>query len=255
MVKEEKIRDFFDRKLKEYNKKDFIKEDPVCIPHLFSKKQNQEIAGFFAAIFAWGNRTTIINKSKELMGLMDMQPHDFCVHASARDLRSLQTFKHRTFTADDLFYFVDFFRRHYIEHQSLETAFTKGMDDGDPTIEKGLVYFRKYFFEVEHLKRSEKHIASPLQHSACKRINMFLRWMVRKGPVDLGLWKNISPTQLVCPLDLHVHRVARRFNMIESKTANWDAAVELTQYLKRLDASDPIKYDLVLFNLGLVERY
>jgi uncharacterized protein (TIGR02757 family) len=255
MVEEEKIRDFFDRKLREYDTKGFIQDDPVCIPHLFSKKQDKEIAGFFAAVFAWGNRTTIINKSKELMGLMDMQPHDFCLHASPQELKRLQHFKHRTFTADDLLYFVDFLRRHYQAHRSLEKAFTKGLDEGAPTIERGLIHFRKYFFEAEHLKRTEKHIASPLQHSACKRINMFLRWMVRKGPVDLGLWKNISPAQLVCPLDLHVHRVARRFNMIESKTANWDAAVELTQYLKRLDAADPIKYDLVLFNLGLVERY
>lgn len=214
-----------------------------------------EIAGFFAAIFAWGNRTTIIKKANELMRRMDMQPHAFCLDAGPSDLAKLSGFKHRTFNEDDLFYFIEFFRQHYRTHDSLETAFTMGMSPKSPSVEKGLIGFRQYFFRMEHLRRTEKHISSPLQHSACKRINMFLRWMVRKDSVDLGLWKNIRPSQLVCPLDVHVSRVAKRFGLVSSANANWQTAMELTENLKRLDPADPVKYDLVLFSLGAEEKY
>jgi len=252
---EKNIKDFLDRKLKEYNTRDFIKDDPVLIPHMFSKKQDQEIAAFFAAIFAWGNRTTIINKSNELMQMMDKHPHDFCLHASELELNSLKDFKHRTFNADDLYFFIHFFRQHYRTNTSLETAFTKGMNKDDENIEKGLLYFRKYFFMDEHLRRTEKHIASPAQNSACKRINMFLRWMVRKDTVDLGIWKMIKPSQLVCPLDLHVTRVAKRFGFISRPAANWATAIELTKNLRKLDPDDPVKYDFALFALGVIEKY
>ena len=243
------------RKAAEYGTSRFIQGDPVQIPHLFTKKQDREIAGFFAAIFAWGNRTTIIGKSRELMGMMDMRPHDFCLHASPRELGSLAGFRHRTFNGDDLLYFVDFFRRHYRRYDSLETAFSQGMDPRDVTVEKGLVRFREYFFEDAHLQRTEKHIASPLQHSACKRINMFLRWMVRKDEVDLGIWTGIRPAQLICPLDLHVMRVARRFGLVTRKQADWAAALELTENLRRLDPEDPVRFDLALFGLGIIEKY
>ncbi len=147
---------FLNDKVKEYNQPAFIEADPVCIPHLFSKPQDIEIAGFFAAIFAWGNRTTIIQKSKELMQLMDMAPHDFVLHATSAELKRLEPFKHRTFKADDLFYFLHFFKEHYTRHSSLETAFSKGIKAKDETIENGLIHFRQYFFEYEHLKRTEK---------------------------------------------------------------------------------------------------
>lgn len=247
--------EFMNRKVAEYSTRAFIKDDPVLVPHLFTLKQDREISAFFAAIFAWGNRTTIINKSRELMQRMDMRPHDFCLHASAKELRSLEDFRHRTFNGDDLLCFVQFFRKHYSDHDSLESAFTMGMDKGDETIEKGLVRFRQYFFEEEHLRRTEKHIASPLQHSACKRINMFLRWMVRKDAVDFGLWKKIKPSQLVCPLDLHVMRVAKRFGLVTRKQADWETALELTSNLRRLDPVDPVKYDFALFALGIIEKY
>ena len=255
MKKKNDIRDFLERKVKEYSTGDFIREDPVQIPHLFSKKQDREIAAFFAAIFAWGNRTTIIAKSKELMKMMDMSPHDFCLYASDQDLKSLQHFKHRTFTADDLYYFIHFFKQHYSSNNSLETAFTKGMSAHNETVENGLIYFRRYFFSFEHLRRTEKHIASPEQNSACKRINMFLRWMVRKDAVDLGLWKKIRPSQLVCPLDLHVTRVAKRFGFISRPAADWKSVLELTEHLKMLDPVDPVKYDFALFALGVIENY
>jgi uncharacterized protein (TIGR02757 family) len=244
-------------KVTEYNRPSFIEADPVCIPHLFSKQQDIEIGGFFAAIFAWGNRTTIIQKSKELMQLMHMAPHDFVLHATDKDLLKLETFKHRTFKADDLYFFIHFFKEHYTRHSSLESAFSKGIQPEDATIENGLIHFRNYFFATEHLKRTEKHISSPQLNSSCKRLNMYLRWMVRKDKcgVDFGIWKKIQPAQLICPLDVHVARVARRFNLLQRKPTDWTAALELTSYLRKMDATDPVKYDFALFGLGVIEKY
>jgi uncharacterized protein (TIGR02757 family) len=255
MEKAPSLKEFFDRKVDQYSRKFFIQADPVSIPHMFSRKQDIEIAGFFAAIFAWGNRTTIINKSRELMQLMDMHPHDFCLNASAAEMKSLSGFKHRTFNPDDLYYFIHFFRQHYSNYSSLEDAFIKGMTGNDGNIERGLVGFRDYFFSFEHLRRTEKHIASPLQHSACKRINMFLRWMVRNDQVDFGIWKKIKPSQLVCPLDLHVSRVAKRFGLITRPQADWPSAIELTENLKRMNSKDPVRYDFALFGLGVMEKF
>ncbi|HSR38538.1 MAG TPA: TIGR02757 family protein [Phnomibacter sp.] len=248
---------FLNEKVDAYNQPSFIAADPVCIPHLFRKKQDIELAGFFAAIFAWGNRTTIIQKSRELMERMDMAPYDFVMHHQPSDLRKLEGFKHRTFNADDLFYFLHFFHAHYSRHKSLEDAFAKWMQPGDATTENALMGFRRYFFSEEHLKRTEKHISSPEFKSSCKRLNMYLRWMVRqdnKG-VDFGLWKKIRPAQLICPLDVHVARVAKRFNLLQRKPTDWRAAMELTDYLRKLDPADPVKYDFALFGLGVIEKY
>jgi uncharacterized protein (TIGR02757 family) len=252
------LKDFLDKKVDAYNQPFFVKNDPICIPHSFTKKQDIEIAGFFAAIFAWGSRTTIINKSRELMQLMDNAPHDFCINHEDKDLERLLLFKHRTFTATDLLYFVSFFKAHYQKFSSLEYAFTMGMEKKDANVEKGLNEFYRYFFSLEHVpKRTLKHIASPQRKSACKRINMFLRWMVRqdKNGVDLGLWKRISPAQLVIPLDLHVARVARQFNLLERKTNDWEAALELTAAMKQLNPNDPCRYDFALFGLGVLEKF
>jgi uncharacterized protein (TIGR02757 family) len=250
------LQHFLDKRVQQYNIPAFIKDDPVAVPHLFTKKQDIEIAGFFAAIFAWGHRTIIINKSKELMQLMDMAPHQFITQHQEADLQKLLRFKHRTFNADDLLYFIDFFRRHYAANSSLETAFSKYMTAKDATIENGLIGFRRYFFEGDHIKRTQKHISSPLQKSSCKRINMFLRWMVRKdnNGVDFGIWNNLRPAQLVCPLDVHVIRVATRLGLLQRDKVDWLAALELTAYLRLLDASDPVKYDFALFGLGVTEK-
>jgi uncharacterized protein (TIGR02757 family) len=248
---------FLNEKVDGYNQPSFIAADPVCIPHLFRKKQDIEIAGFFAAIFAWGNRTTIIQKSRELMERMDMSPYDFVMHHQPSDLRKLEGFKHRTFNADDLFYFLYFFHTHYSRHKSLEDAFALWMQPGDATIENALKGFRRYFFSEEHLKRTEKHISSPEFKSSCKRLNMYLRWMVRQdnNGVDFGIWKKIKPAQLICPLDVHVARVAKRFNLLQRKPTDWQAALELTDYLRKLDPADPVKYDFALFGLGVIEKY
>ncbi len=252
-----KLKDFLDEKVRQYNRPAFIKDDPIQIPHLFSKKQDIEIAGFFASIFAWGNRTTIIGKSLELMRHMDMAPHDFVLHHTPADLKRLEAFRHRTFKADDLFYFIHFFRTHYSRHSSLETAFSRWMNAGDETVENALNGFRQYFFAEEHLKRTEKHISAPQQKGSCKRLNMYLRWMIRKDRkgVDFGIWKNIKPSQLVCPLDVHVARVAKRFNLLQRKQTDWQAALELTGYLRAMDPADPVKYDFALFALGVVEKF
>jgi uncharacterized protein (TIGR02757 family) len=252
------IKDFLNRKVDQYNQPSFIKDDPISIPHLFSQKQDIEIAGFFAALFAWGNRTTIIQKSKELMQLMDMAPHSFIISHADKDLKKLTTFKHRTFNTTDLLYFVDFLRFHYSKHPSLETAFSQRLQPEDDTIEKGLTGFHHYFFSLDEFpERTKKHIATPEKGSTCKRLNMFLRWMVRKdnAGVDFGIWENISPSQLICPIDLHVARVARRFDLLKRKPTDWQAALELTGWLRTLDKNDPVKYDFALFALGAVEKF
>ena len=248
------LKEFLDKKVKEYNRPAFIKDDPIAVPHLFTQKQDIEIAGLFASVFAWGNRTTIINKSKELMQRMDNSPYAFIKDHSAKDLQRLKQFRHRTFNEDDLYYFIEFFHQHYTKHNSLEFAF---FPIPELDTQHGLTHFKKYFFSFEHLKRTEKHISSPLQKSTCKRLNMFLRWMVRNdnNGVDFGLWKNISPSQLICPIDVHVARVARRFDLLQRKQTDWLAAVELTENLKKFDAKDPVKYDFALFGLGALEKF
>ncbi|HEV8284037.1 MAG TPA: TIGR02757 family protein [Chitinophagaceae bacterium] len=251
------LKQFLEKKVDEFNQPSFINDDPISIPHLFSKKQDIEIAGFFAAVFSWGNRTTIIQKTKELMQLMDMSPYEFCKNYNNKNAKKLKEFKHRTFKEDDLFYFVEFFQHHYDTSPSLETAFSQWMGRKDESIEKALNGFRKYFFSFEHLKRTEKHISSPLQKSTCKRLNMFLRWMVRNDGqgVDFGIWKKISPSQLICPIDVHVARVARELNLLKRKQTDWQAAVELTESLKKIDMNDPVKYDFALFGLGALEKF
>lgn len=248
------LKKLLDQKVDFYNQPSFIKDDPVCVPHRFTQLQDIEIAGFFAAIFAWGNRTTIINKATELLQRMDNAPHAFCTQHSASDLKRLIGFKHRTFTDTDLLYFVEFFKQHYQQYQSLETAFTLH----GSKMEEMLNGFHHYFFSLEHIPaRTRKHIASPERGSACKRINMFLRWMVRSDNrgVDFGLWKNIQPAQLICPIDLHVARVAKRLGILQQPKSDWSSAVSLTSFLQTLDPADPVKYDFALFALGVHEKF
>ncbi|HRP56028.1 TIGR02757 family protein [Agriterribacter sp.] len=252
------LKDLMNRKADEYNQRSFIATDPICVPHAFTKKQDIEIAAFFAAILAWGNRTTIIAKSKSLMQAMDNAPHDFCLHAGEMEFKRLLLFKHRTFNATDILYFVEFLKYHYTHSDSLETAFTQWMRPGDATTENALRGFYHYFFSLPDAPpRTRKHIATPDKKSTCKRLNMFLRWMVRADDrgVDFGIWNNISPSQLICPVDVHVARVAQRFNMVLRKQADWLTALELTACLRQFCADDPVKYDFALFGLGVVEKF
>jgi len=254
------LKELLDQQLGLHNQKGFIEKDPISIPHRFTKKQDIEIAGFFAAVFAWGNRTTIINKCNELMNLMDDAPFQFIIQHQEFELKRFLDFKHRTFNATDLLHFIRVLRYHYDNDSSaeptLETAFSKGLHPRDETVEKALTTFHDYFFSLEDSPgRTKKHISTPANNSSCKRLNMFLRWMVRKDKagVDFGIWKNIQPHQLVCPLDVHVQRVARNLNLIQSEKADWKTAVELTEKLKSFDPIDPVKYDIALFSMGIRE--
>ncbi|MBK7652020.1 MAG: TIGR02757 family protein [Flammeovirgaceae bacterium] len=251
-----KLKAFLDAKVDQYNTLDFISLDPISIPHQFSKKQDIEIAGFLAATLAWGQRVTIINKCKELLHLMGDAPYDFLLHHKPIDLKPFEKFKHRTFNATDTLYFIESLSTYYKTHHSLEDAFV--VQATDTTIEAGLINFHKIFFSLPDFPaRTIKHVSTPARKSACKRLSMFLRWMVRQDEkgVDFGLWKRILPSQLVCPCDVHVERVARKLNLISRKGMNWQTALELTSNLRKLDPVDPVKYDFALFGLGIMEHY
>lgn len=248
------LKEFLDRKVEEFNQPDFIPNDPICIPHQFDLKQDIEIMGFFASILAWGQRKTIINKCNELIERMDGSPFDFILNHQDQDLKSLLGFKHRTFNDTDLLYFVSFFKYHYTHFASLEDAFLQ-LGTSEPfSIEESLNAFKSYFFSLpDYPYRTRKHVSSPLQKSTCKRLNMFLRWMVRKDDrgVDFGVWDQIKAKDLICPCDVHVERVARKFGLIQLDKVNWKTALELTENLRELDPNDPVKYDFALFGLGV----
>jgi len=258
------LKHFLDQKVAQYNRQEFIANDPLSIPHLFSKKQDIEIMGFWAATLAWGQRVTIINKCKELITLMDGAPYDFIINHEEPDLKKLLHFKHRTFNDIDTLYFISFFRYHYERFDSLEEAFVPDANQKLPfqwaagPVEAALNHFRSYFFSLPDFPhRTKKHVSSPSQKSTCKRLNMFLRWMVRKdnNSVDFGIWNKLKPADLICPCDLHVDRVARKLKLIHRKQTDWQTAVELTKNLRELDPLDPVKYDFALFGLGIEERW
>lgn len=285
------LKDFLDVKFDQYNRPGFIENDPICIPHLFTKRQDIEIMGFWASILAWGQRKTIINKCKELIVLMDGAPYDFILNHQETDLKRFANFKHRTFNDTDTLYFLEFFRQHYLRSDTLETAFSASRPNAlreefievgkytsehvetasapcylgeltsknpESVTEKALNSFRTYFFSLPDFPaRTKKHISSPSQKSTCKRLNMFMRWMVRKDVrgVDFGLWNSIKPSDLICPTDLHVERVARKLKLISRKQVDWLTATELTENLRKFDPADPVKYDFALFGLGIEEQF
>jgi len=257
-TRRQNLKDFLDEKVELYNRKDFIKDDPISIPHSFTKLQDIEIMAFWAATLAWGQRKTIINKCNELIDLMDGAPHDFVLNHQPKDLSRFEQFKHRTFQPIDTLYFINFFQVFYKENISLESAFLKKGSPKDETIENALIGFHDEFCGLEDFpQRTRKHIATPLRKSTCKRLCMFLRWMVRKDKkgVDLGLWTRIKPSQLLCPFDVHVDRVARKLLLIDRKQKDWKTVLELGKKLRELDPKDPAKYDFALFGLGIFEKY
>ncbi len=243
---------FLDRMVQQWNNPTFIPKDPIYVPHQFELKQDKEIMGLFAAVFAWGQRKTIINKSLELAERMNNQPYEFILNHTDADLQQLLGFKHRTFNDTDLLYFVDYLHRHYSEHETLEDAFIP--TEGFATMERSLIHFEEQFFDHPNApRRTRKHIATPARKSACKRINMYLRWMVRddNNGVDFGLWKQIPQSELICPIDVHVERTARQLGLLTRKQVDWKAALELTENLRQLDPHDPCKYDFALFGLSI----
>jgi uncharacterized protein (TIGR02757 family) len=244
--------------VEKFNRPDFIADDPISIPHRFSKKQDIEIAAFFAAMLAWGQRKTIINSTNKIMALMDEAPHDFIVNHKEKDRIRFEKFVHRTFQPVDMLCFLEFFQRYYNQNDSLETAFARHITPDDEHIEKALIGFHQDFFTMPYfLPRTRKHISTPLNKSStCKRLCMYLRWMVRQDDkgVDFGIWQQISPAQLLIPLDVHVDRQARKLNLLHRKKADWLAVLELTKTLREFDTEDPVKYDFALFGMVVNER-
>ena len=248
------LKTFLDYKVIQYNTPQFIETDPIKIPHLFQKKEDIEIAGFLTATIAWGNRKSILNNSEKLMNLMDMSPYDFVMNHDENDLSSLNGFVHRTFNSDDLVFFIKSLKNIYSNHNGLESIFT-GNATND-SLQPAIHNFKSIFFELPHHKRTEKHVSDPLKNSAAKRINMFLRWMVRNDDtgVDFGIWKNLSPAQLSCPLDVHSGNVARKLDLLKRKMNDAKALQELDNNLRKMDRTDPVKYDFALFGLGVFEK-
>jgi len=251
------LKKFLDAKVLLYNKPEFISSDPVSIPHLFTKKEDIEISGFFAATIAWGQRPTILKNARKLMHWMDNAPYDFILNHTDDDLSPFKKFVHRTFHGDDTIYFIKALQHIYRKHSGLEKVFTQAIKKDSDNLKEAITFCRNSFFQLPHLKRTEKHFSNPDEGSAAKRINMFLRWMVRNDTngVDFGIWKNISPSLLSCPLDVHSGRVARKLRLLKRKQNDWKATAELTNSLRKLDANDPVKYDFALFGLGVFEKF
>ncbi|MFD1613992.1 TIGR02757 family protein [Gelatiniphilus marinus] len=254
-MKKAALKEFLDAKVNQYNNPKFIETDPIKIPHKFDNKEDIEIAGFLTSTIAWGNRKSIINNANRLMELLDNAPYDFVLNHSQTDLDKLLPFVHRTFNGDDCAQFIKCLRHIYLNHSGLESVFAKHAETN--SLQKSISNFKSVFFEIEHLQRTKKHVSDPLKNSAAKRINMFLRWMVRNDSagVDFGIWNSVSPTQLSCPLDVHSGNVARKLGLLNRKQNDAKALLELDTNLRKLDPKDPVKYDFALFGLGVFEGF
>lgn len=254
-LSKQELKEFLNAKVILYNNPKFIESDPIQIPHTFNTKEDIEIAAFLTATISWGNRKSIIKNARFLMELMDFAPHDFVMDHSESDLKRLLPFVHRTFNGQDCIQFIKGLSHIYMNHNGLEAVFIKHAEK--KSLQKSIHYFKHYFFEIDHLTRTEKHISDPYKNSAAKRINMFLRWMIRtdNAGVDFGIWKGLSPTQLSCPLDVHSGNVARKLGLLTRKQNDAKALLELDTNLRKLDPKDPVKYDFALFGLGVFEGF
>ena len=254
MTKKE-LKAFLDEKVILYNNPKFIESDPIQIPHLFSKKEDIEIAAFLTATISWGNRKMIIKNATKMMNLLDNSPYEFIQNHQENDLKSFEKFVHRTFNSIDLQQFIKSLHHIYKQHQGLENVLS--IKNDETNYKNAIHYLKQVFFEVPHQQRTQKHISDPLKNSAAKRINMFLRWMVRNdnAGVDFGLWKTHNPANLSCPLDVHSGNVARKLKLLKRKQNDWKALNELDTNLRKLDQIDPVKYDFALFGLGVFEKF
>ncbi|NAS13514.1 TIGR02757 family protein [Poritiphilus flavus] len=254
-MKQAELKTFLDAKVEQYNHPKFLEADPIAVPHQFQKKEDIEISAFLTATIAWGNRKSIIANAQKMMELLEQQPFDFVANHTDSDLKQLQPFVHRTFNSKDLITFIKGLQHIYKHHGGLESIFRK--HSGPENTQQAITTFKSLFFEVPHLSRTTKHISDPSRGSAAKRINMFLRWMVRDAStgVDFGLWKSLRPSQLSCPLDVHSGRVARNLGLLKRKQNDARAVAELDHSLRKMDPSDPVKYDFALFGLGVFEKF
>ncbi len=253
-INDSKINQILEEAALRYNTRAFIEDDPICIPHQFVVKEDIEIAGFFAAILAWGQRKTIIAKSYQLLGLMNNKPYDFLMHASDNELKAFRFFKHRTFNGDDFLAIFNGLRMIYKHHGGLEKLMESGFKEKDAW--QAIAKLNRVMFSYPHLSRSRKHISNPETGSAAKRLHMYLRWMVRKDKngVDFGIWKGISPAQLLCPLDVHVAHTARKLGLLNRRANDRKAVDELTVNLRLFDQTDPVRYDFALFGISKYEN-
>ncbi|TAI48699.1 TIGR02757 family protein [Flagellimonas allohymeniacidonis] len=249
------LKDFLDEKVILYNNPKFLENDPLQVPHQFLEKEDIEISGFLTATIAWGNRKSIINNANKMMELLDHTPFDFIMNHGDGDLKRLDSFIHRTFNGKDLRYFIQSLKNIYSNYGGLEAIFSKHQDSS--SLQPAISKFKETFFELSHEKRTQKHVSDPLKGSAAKRINMFLRWMVRDNltGVDFGLWKSLQSSQLSCPLDVHSGNVARKLGLLKRKQNDAKALEELDKNLRKLDPKDPVKYDFALFGLGVFEKF
>jgi len=249
------LKEFLDAKVSQYNNLSFIESDPISIPHRFTLKEDIEIAGFLAATIAWGNRKSIINNASKMMDLLGNSPYDFVMEHSEEQLDPLNQFVHRTFNGLDLRTFILSLRNIYTNHGGLEQIFLPKTNSD--FLQTQISGFKQVFFEIDHAIRTQKHVSDPARGSAAKRINMYLRWMIRKDDtgVDFGIWENISPALLSCPLDVHSGNVARKLGLLTRKQNDAKAVLELDTSLRALDKADPVKYDFALFGLGVFEKF
>jgi uncharacterized protein (TIGR02757 family) len=245
------LRDLLDNAYARYARPAFIVDDPLQVPHAFAAREDAEVIGFLAATIAWGQRPTIIANAWKLARLMDEAPHDFVLNASPQDLKRLDNFVHRTYNGIDAKQFIRSLRHLYAEHGGIEPAFLEDGLVGD--MGAAIARFKRRFFGPRHPARTRKHVADPSKGSNAKRINMYLRWMVRPSDrgVDLGLWTRITPADLMVPLDVHTGRVARELGLLTREQDDWKSVVELTEQLRKLDPLDPVKYDIALFGIGV----
>lgn len=249
------LKEFLDEKVIVYNHPSFIAADPIQIPHRFTLQEDIEIAAFLSATIAWGNRKMIIKNALAMMDKMGNSPYDFILNHEEHHLDNLATFVHRTFNGQDFTTFIQALKNIYLNHNGLETLFSNQSDIYG--LQERISNFKKVFFEIEHPSRTQKHISDPLKGSAAKRINMFLRWMVRQdnAGVDFGIWTKIAPSELSCPLDVHSGNVARKLGILTRKQNDAKALLELDTSLRKLDPNDPTKYDFALFGLGAIEKF
>lgn len=254
-MNKDELKEFLEVKVIQYNRPEFLKDDPILIPHAFSRKEDIEIAAFLTAVIAWGNRKSIIRSARQMMDLLDRSPYDFVMDAGRKDIAGLEGFVHRTFNGEDLSYFIKALNHIYTKYDGLEAIFASYASPD--SVQQAISRFKSHFFEIPHPHRSRKHLSDPSKGSAAKRINMFLRWMVRSSEsgVDFGLWKDLSPAQLSCPLDVHSGRVARKLGLLQRKQNDARAVQELDANLRQLDPEDPVKYDFALFGLGVFEKF
>lgn len=254
-LKPSELKTFLDEKVQLYNNPKFIESDPIQVPHQFSKKEDIEIAGFLTATIAWGNRKSIINNANKMILLLDHAPYEFITQHQDSDLEALQSFVHRTFNGDDFIQFIKSLQHIYKAYNGLEAVFAKHAKPN--SLQQSIHEFKKLFFEIPHLERTKKHVSDPLKKSAAKRINMYLRWMIRNdnAGVDFGIWNSLSPAQLSCPLDVHSGNVARKLGLLKRKQNDAKALAELDANLRKLDPNDPVKYDFALFGLGVFEGF